>query len=260
MHERAKLASSLIAGLNEEIIDVDLTPEERLLLRCGLNEWGGPARCTDEMAVAMGFPSRLHLHDEIREHLIPALVDRQPLTRLDWTRVLLATEIVFVSDVLGSGREWRITTGLSDTHTLELLRSVQSKLVRHVRIVGRGGFMRHARTRQAPPRTARHLDRQLTRLAKRLESAGLHVRKAAFFASTGVGVSARSLEAAPGITLAGPSVFVHPSDEGWELRVTQHGGPHWTRQVPSIDHAETIARAYLADPTTPPGPEWNEEK
>jgi hypothetical protein len=46
-----------------EIVAFVLTDEERLLLRCGLVEWGGPA-CSDAMAVAMGFASVRDLFSE----------------------------------------------------------------------------------------------------------------------------------------------------------------------------------------------------
>lgn len=46
----------------------------------------------------------------------------------DWTRALIATEIVFVSDVVGAGVEWEICTGLSDVETIATLRSLQRKL------------------------------------------------------------------------------------------------------------------------------------
>jgi hypothetical protein len=41
----------------DELIDVQLTDEERWLLNRGLVEWGGPAACRDAMASAMGFSS-----------------------------------------------------------------------------------------------------------------------------------------------------------------------------------------------------------
>lgn len=41
---------------------------------------------------------------------------------------MLAIEIVFVSDVVGSGLDWRFTSGLSDAKTIEILRSLQRKL------------------------------------------------------------------------------------------------------------------------------------
>jgi hypothetical protein len=79
------------------------------------------------MAVAMGFESVDDLFaqgDRIRQ----ALGERRPLTRRDWIRTLLATEIVFASNVLGSGHDWSITTGMSDQESVVLLRSVQAKI------------------------------------------------------------------------------------------------------------------------------------
>lgn len=111
-----------------EEIAVDLTTDERLVLIHGLIEWSGPASCTDALAVAMGFDS---VDDFLAEsdRLVAALEANRPLTRWDWTRTLLATEIAFASDVVGSGAEWFITTGLDDSRTLEVLRLLQHKLV-----------------------------------------------------------------------------------------------------------------------------------
>lgn len=138
--DRARVASALIASVRDELIEVALEPEELSFLRRGLNEWGGPARCTEEMAMAMGFLGTEQFSEEVYARLLPALDARQPLSRVDWLRVLLATEIVFVSDVLGSGVEWHITTGLSDIDTLALLRGVQRKLGREVRFLVGAGF------------------------------------------------------------------------------------------------------------------------
>ena len=43
--------------------------------------------------------------------------------------MLILTEVVFVSDLVGSGVEWETTTGLSDEVTIRLLRGIQRKLV-----------------------------------------------------------------------------------------------------------------------------------
>jgi hypothetical protein len=50
------------------------------------------------------------------------------LTPEDWRRALLATEIVFASDVVGAGTDWPITTGLSDQETITILRVIQTKI------------------------------------------------------------------------------------------------------------------------------------
>jgi hypothetical protein len=123
-----------------ELVGVDLSEDERRLLQYGLSEWGGPARCTEELARAMGFLGVEDLFAE-GDRLRTSIAAGEPLSRLDWCRTLLATEIVFVSNVMGSGRDWSVTTGISDAETLETLRQVQSKLTReaHVKwMIGRG--------------------------------------------------------------------------------------------------------------------------
>jgi hypothetical protein len=58
---------------------------------------------------------------------------------MDWARALLATELAFASEVVGSGYEWSTTTGWSDDTTVKILRSTQLKLIRTVSpLVGRG--------------------------------------------------------------------------------------------------------------------------
>jgi hypothetical protein len=59
----------------------------------------------------------------------------QPLTPADWRRALLATELAFASDVLGSGVEWSTTTGWRDDETIRCLRNIQRKLARIARDV-----------------------------------------------------------------------------------------------------------------------------
>jgi hypothetical protein len=113
--------------VTDDYIDVPLTDDERMFLQSGLIEWGGPARCTDTLASAMGFASVSALHQEGRL-LKERLGRREPLSRRDWTRVLVATEIVFASDVFGSGVEWATTTGIPDEDSVRLLRSIQRKI------------------------------------------------------------------------------------------------------------------------------------
>lgn len=111
----------------DELIDVELSDRERTLLVRGLGEWGGPARSGEPMAVALGFESAESLRREGRR-LAEAIAGRIPLTRLDWTRALLATEVVFASDVIGSGVDWATTTGLTDADTIQTLRLIQRTL------------------------------------------------------------------------------------------------------------------------------------
>lgn len=60
-----------LSAAPDEIIQIDLEPEERALLSRGLNEWAGPGRCTEELAVAMGFEGVADLHTQIGRNLLP---------------------------------------------------------------------------------------------------------------------------------------------------------------------------------------------
>ena len=113
-------------GIYDEL-DIPLTEEERTVLRAGLIEWGGPARCTEEMASALGFASVSDLHEKTHV-MASAVATGSPLTQVDWVRALLATEVVFASDVIGSGLDWSITTGLTDEETIRHLRGLQRKI------------------------------------------------------------------------------------------------------------------------------------
>jgi hypothetical protein len=110
-------------------IMVELTDEERDVLASGLLEWGGPASPTDAWARVMGFADR---NDLVRGHgrrLAEALMRGGALPTSELRRALLATEIVFASDVVGSGVDWTSTTGRSDGETIAILRGIQRKVV-----------------------------------------------------------------------------------------------------------------------------------
>lgn len=111
-----------------EHLSLTLTKEEIGVLRQGLLQWGGPAPGADGLAVTMGFEDRLDLYRQATR-IAEALSTGEPLTRLDWTRALVSTEVNFASDVLGAGYEWNIVTGFDDLTTLRLLRGLQSKLM-----------------------------------------------------------------------------------------------------------------------------------
>ncbi len=109
-------------------VPVNLTSPERELLARGLSEWGGPARATDLLARAMGFSDSYALLRE-GDAIIDALRTGKDLSRADWARALVATELAFASDYYGSGVEWPTTVGMSDEETVRCLREVQRKLV-----------------------------------------------------------------------------------------------------------------------------------
>jgi hypothetical protein len=43
-----------VVQVDAELLNIELDELEREILRAELREWGGPARCTEEIAVAMG--------------------------------------------------------------------------------------------------------------------------------------------------------------------------------------------------------------
>jgi hypothetical protein len=115
---------------SDELLTLPLDDEERNLLSRGIAEWGGSARCTDEFAQGLGFGGVADLDAE-RPRLLDAIRENRPLSRQDWRRVLLLTEVAFASDVVGSGVEWETTTGVTDETTVRVLRRVQRKAASH---------------------------------------------------------------------------------------------------------------------------------
>ncbi|WP_369211716.1 hypothetical protein [Streptomyces flavofungini] len=105
--------------------------EVRMLSRA-LLEWNGPARRSEQLAVGMEFTGSQDLLSQCGS-LRSALDEDAPLTPVNRARALLATEIVFVSDLVGSGVDWPTATGRGDEETITLLRSVQRKLARTIR-------------------------------------------------------------------------------------------------------------------------------
>ncbi|MGJ7440506.1 hypothetical protein [Aquipuribacter sp. MA13-6] len=115
----------------EEQIEIPLAADELTFLRAALLDWGGPARPNDALALAMGFSAAGRVSGEAWE-LWERIDSTSALTVADWRRTLLAAEIVFVSDVYGSGLDWPITTGLDDAESIEVLRRLQLKMARHL--------------------------------------------------------------------------------------------------------------------------------
>lgn len=112
---------------DSEEVDVPLSGDERELLSQGLHQWGGPTRPTDAVAKVIGFgdvETLLRDGDRIRD----LLRQRDALTRLDWSRALVAIEIVWASSYYGAAGDWESVNGWSDQRTLQTLRSIQRKL------------------------------------------------------------------------------------------------------------------------------------
>ena len=120
----------MLVGMSETPdAPVALSSDERRFLRAALLDWGGPARPTDALAVALGFTDADRLSSEAWA-LWLSIEAGESLSVADWRRVLLSVEIVFASDVVGSGLDWRFTSGLSDEKSITILRGLQRKLPR----------------------------------------------------------------------------------------------------------------------------------
>lgn len=110
-------------------VQVELTDDERQVLWCGLDEWGGPASCSDSLAGAMGFADCEDLLQGDGKSIKDRIKEGEPLSQVDWKRALLATEIVFASDVVESGSDWSATTGFPDETTIQSIRRLQAKII-----------------------------------------------------------------------------------------------------------------------------------
>ena len=108
-------------------VAVHLSDDERHMLVTGLNDWGGPAHGTDSLAVAMGFAGLQDLHRET-SRILARIQAGQPLTIRDWSRTLFATELIFASELLGTGSEWTVIQGGDDGEWMRVLRGLQAKL------------------------------------------------------------------------------------------------------------------------------------
>jgi hypothetical protein len=127
------------SGMSEppvKTVSLELTEDERRMLVYGLRDWGGPAHGTDSLAVAVGFASLDHLQED-GGRIADAIAAGRALPVRDWTRAMVATEIVFVSDVLGTGSEWTVINGGTDAYWIDVLRSLQRKVPQGRRFLGR---------------------------------------------------------------------------------------------------------------------------
>jgi hypothetical protein len=110
-----------------ELIDIELTEDEWLLLSYGLHEYGGPIRGQAVMARALGL-SNLETFDHLVARLEAAIFHKQPLSKLDWARTVFLTEVSWASNLVGSGLDFR--SNFHDEEAAPLLRSIQWKIHR----------------------------------------------------------------------------------------------------------------------------------
>ena len=112
----------------EEVVALDLSDDEWNLLREGVLQLGGPTALDDAVSRAIGYRDTADLRAH-RSSLLAEVKARRPLSRRDWRRLQIATEITFASQYYGAGSDWEICSTLDDATTIKLLRQVQRKLI-----------------------------------------------------------------------------------------------------------------------------------
>jgi hypothetical protein len=121
------------AMTDPELVAIDLTDDERMLMILGLNEYFGAAKRGWPLLVPLlGLSST----DEFRTllyQLMEAIESKKPLSDLDWVRALLLTEICWASQVLGAGIDF--ATNVRDEKAAPLLRSIQRKVSSYERFL-----------------------------------------------------------------------------------------------------------------------------
>jgi hypothetical protein len=109
-----------------ELVEIDLTDDERSFMQTALNEWGGPASYAPLPITILGLTSWDEF-DNLVDRLSAAIGGKTPLSDLDWARALFLTEISWASDLVGSGMDFALIH-IRDEEAVQLLRAIQRKV------------------------------------------------------------------------------------------------------------------------------------
>src|SRR5262249_38465099 len=145
---------------------------EREFIQQALEQWALAAADAPFPFQVLGL-STWEEFGELTVRLERAVTNGEPLTNLDWARVLFLTEITWASDLVGAGLDFATVTGFSATEAVALLRGLQRRRKiggydRAVQLFPNGGrtrarqleeiqqwgetVRRHQEARQQPPR------------------------------------------------------------------------------------------------------------
>jgi hypothetical protein len=111
---------------SSELVAVDLTDRERKFIEQALQQWGLSASDAQFPFQVLGL-STWEEFGELTVRLERAVENGDPLSNLDWARVLFLTEITWASDLVGAGLDFATVTGFSDTEAVTLLRGLQRR-------------------------------------------------------------------------------------------------------------------------------------
>jgi hypothetical protein len=113
--------------VNQAVVTIELTDDERSFMYFALTHWGGPASYAPLPIERLFGISDWAEFDTLTERLAHAITQRQPLSDRDWATALFLTEISFGSDLVGTGVEFALMSH-SDEDGIKLLRSIQRKI------------------------------------------------------------------------------------------------------------------------------------
>jgi hypothetical protein len=117
---------------SQELLTVELSEDERRFIWQAMHQWQWSASDAPFPYQVLGLSSWREFV-ELTHRLAHAVTDREPLTDLDWTRVLYLTESSWASNLVGSGLDFSIVTEFSDIDCLSMLRRLQRKIGRVAR-------------------------------------------------------------------------------------------------------------------------------
>jgi hypothetical protein len=111
---------------SSELVAVDLTDRERKFIEQALQQWGLSASDAPFPFQMLGL-STWEEFGNLTVRLEGAVANGEPLSDLDWARVLFLTEITWASDLVGAGLDFATVTGFSDSEAVSLLRGLQRR-------------------------------------------------------------------------------------------------------------------------------------
>ncbi|HME76351.1 MAG TPA: hypothetical protein VKI00_12075 [Mycobacterium sp.] len=111
---------------SSDLVAIDLTDRERKFIEQALQQWGLSASDAPFPFQVLGL-STWDEFGELTVRLQRAVENGDPLSNLDWARVLFLTEITWASDLVGAALDFATITGFSDTEAVSLLRGLQRR-------------------------------------------------------------------------------------------------------------------------------------
>ena len=118
---------------SSELVAVELTDDERDFIQQTLEQWALSAASKPFPFQVLGL-STWEEFGNLTGRLEHAVTDGEPMTDLDWARVLFLTEITWASMLIGSGLDFAIVTRFSDSEAVSLLRGLQRKQPMRIKV------------------------------------------------------------------------------------------------------------------------------